>query len=713
VRADGRVIGSLVAEAARPDAGRGGRVAAGFSAPINVLDQPPRAVELVWGNRVVARARPDDAWPDRVLLSSLEQVTDSAVEGWLVSPDRPGVPATAVLTDGHDVVAIRGAHPRDDVYARHGCQMAGFRSPLASPSRGQRWQVVGWEQLARSGTSERLLNGAGRELLVPGFHEGQLLHGLLGWCRTEASPAHDAASLAEQVVEVVACAVAHRGDATVVLPRSLWATDEPGPTDLQRAWQRTRPCSGNGGSLGLCDRCLVAFARWQRHLTPPGAALTAGQQAHLAEAVDGGTLGGLPRLHAIELRGPDPVPAPLVIEREPAVACRAALLEETLLGRGVLTRLPRPEEAAEADEITVIGLIGHASAVGAAADDTFLLARQAGLPTRAVPLELTRDRPGQELGRLKGAAGTALLHIPLDRTVDVVLAGADHLVGYRRRIGHAVWETAHIPLLLRPALRVFDELWTPSEFTRRAFASVSHSPVHVLPPLIRTDVPCGFTRPGLGIDATSFVVHVAFDANSGIRRKNPLAAVEAFRAACDDEEARLILKVRNAHVLQHLAERHDPYVTEFLSRIRSDARILLVADELTHEAARSLLAVADCHLSMHRSEGFGNHLAEAMGLGLPTVATSYSGNLDFMNAQNSWLVDHTLVPLGEGDYAHVEDGMLWAEPSIPSAVVHLQEVRAGAAAVRERAERGRALIVRRFSLPVVAQRFAQLARGSA
>jgi hypothetical protein len=172
-----------------------------------------------------------------------------------------------------------------------------------------------------------------------------------------------------------------------------------------------------------------------------------------------------------------------------------------------------------------------------------------------------------------------------------------------------------------------------------------------------------------------------FDYHSVFERKNPLAAIEAFRRAFQPGAgAKLALKCINsaddptnhARLLAAADEHEDVHIIDgYMSPTENDA----------------LIAACDCYISLHRSEGFGLTPAEAMVLGKPVIATGYSGNLDYMSPQNSYLVDYELTPIGPGNAPYPPDGV-WAEPSAEHAARFMREVfedQKAARAVGERA----------------------------
>lgn len=243
--------------------------------------------------------------------------------------------------------------------------------------------------------------------------------------------------------------------------------------------------------------------------------------------------------------------------------------------------------------------------------------------------------------------------------------GAQRLQG-QRRIACWFWELQEVPESWLPALELVDEIMVATSFVEQAFRRVTDKPiVRVALPL--SPVPdSGLSRADFGLDPDRYVFLCTFDFNSLFHRKNPLAVVEAFRRAFPQsrDDVQLLLKTSNGH------HHHDRFL-ELLNVIAGDSRILVRDEVIDRAHIQSLQRCADVYVSLHRSEGFGLGLAESMALGKPVIGTGWSGNLDFMTAENSCLVDYRLVPVGEGEYLH-SPGAVWAEPDIDDAARYMR-----------------------------------------
>jgi GT2 family glycosyltransferase/glycosyltransferase involved in cell wall biosynthesis len=223
-------------------------------------------------------------------------------------------------------------------------------------------------------------------------------------------------------------------------------------------------------------------------------------------------------------------------------------------------------------------------------------------------------------------------------------------------IGFWVWEQASVPLLWFPAYHYVDEIWVPSRFNRDAFATRTNLPIQVVPHVVENlEKQASFGRDYFGFPKDAFVFGLILDVASYFERKNPLAAVRAFRREFgENPKVRLLIKISNAH--------YDPFAVRGLEDAISGAPNIQLLDQVvTRDEILSLHRAIDCLVSPHRAEGFGLNLAESMYFGKPVVATGYSGNLEFMDEENSYLIRYRLTAVSrkQGPY---EAGACWAEP---------------------------------------------------
>ena len=228
---------------------------------------------------------------------------------------------------------------------------------------------------------------------------------------------------------------------------------------------------------------------------------------------------------------------------------------------------------------------------------------------------------------------------------------------------YPVWELAEYPDHWARELDRFDEIWVPTRFIYDSIAARARKPVVLVPFAsgFAGDVHCDRAR--LALPEGRFLFLFFFDFSSFMERKNPFAVVRAFerfRGIRPGSEATLILKLSGAHP-------DAPQVGKLRDMIAPLGNHVSVIDRtLTGEEMGQLLACCDSFVSLHRSEGFGRGLAEAMSLGKPVIATGYSGNMDFMDRENSLLVDYRLVAVPAGDYPFAA-GQVWAEANVEQA----------------------------------------------
>ncbi len=245
------------------------------------------------------------------------------------------------------------------------------------------------------------------------------------------------------------------------------------------------------------------------------------------------------------------------------------------------------------------------------------------------------------------------------------LQDQDALAG-RRIIGLWHWEIDQYPRAWRPALERVDEIWTTSTFVQQLIARDCDKPVIKIPHAINAVLSRRYRRQEFGLADNRFLFLFSFDFSSYTSRKNPAAVIDAFKSAFPGMASGVGLVIKSVNGDQ-FREQLEP----LLDLVRGDSRITLLDCKLSREDMTGLQSVCDCFVSLHRAEGLGLGLAESMALGKPVIATGYSGNLEFMNPENSCLVDHSLIPVKPGEYPHYEGGWMWAEPDLEDAARHM------------------------------------------
>ncbi len=249
------------------------------------------------------------------------------------------------------------------------------------------------------------------------------------------------------------------------------------------------------------------------------------------------------------------------------------------------------------------------------------------------------------------------------------------------RIGFWFWETESLPAAYAPSAALLDEIWVASDYVASAVRTTVSRPVRVCPVPVRQFDPTPMSRAELGVPE-GFLFLFMFDFLSGVQRKNPIGLVEAFcRAFRPGEGPTLLLKSINGDLARGAREALRAAIAD-----RPD--VITMDGYLSGGARDALLASCDCYVSLHRSEGYGLTMAEAMTLGKPTIATAYSGNLAFMTAENSFLVPYRRATVPGGCEPYPE-GDWWAEPDLDAAAAIMRSVHDNPALAADRGHRGR------------------------
>jgi glycosyltransferase involved in cell wall biosynthesis len=357
----------------------------------------------------------------------------------------------------------------------------------------------------------------------------------------------------------------------------------------------------------------------------------------------------------------------------PSRARRRALTHATAL----IAPRPDPVPPPPAHGLAVGGEFSRASGLGEGARLMLRGAEQLGLPTCLLDVgpPVGEHTPDQATPRneIPPAGVPLVLHInppllPLALLRLGLRLGRNVLRG-RPIIGYWAWELPTVPPDWQAAVKFVHEVWVPSRFTAEALDKLLPGRVRVVPHPVAIATPTvAPDRHGFGLPPDTVAVLVSFNLASSFERKNPLAAIAAFRAAFGDRNDRLlVLKVGYPdHFPADLARLRDA--------IGGSRNIRLDVGTLSPQCSRSLIASADIVLSLHRSEGFGLVPAEAMLLGKPVIATGWSGNMDFMDASCAVPIGYRLVPVTDPRGVYDIPGAVWAEADLDETVEHLRRL---------------------------------------
>jgi Glycosyl transferases group 1 len=253
------------------------------------------------------------------------------------------------------------------------------------------------------------------------------------------------------------------------------------------------------------------------------------------------------------------------------------------------------------------------------------------------------------------------------------------------RIGLWFWELEELTPQMSDGLQYLDEVWVTSEFVRDAVAAAVKSAGLALPVEI---IPLGMTLPLYASPEPEIVVTkereprlrigTSFDYASRILRKNPLGLIAAYERAFPINKTepstrpRLVIKTLNA------SRQPEDAALVLAAAARRNAQaeqidVQLIDEVFSDTQQHDFICTLDIAVSLHRSEGYGLFPLEAMARGVSTIATNYSGNLAFMNDNNSWLVRAPRTPV-PAESTYYPPGYTWSEPDVNHCAEFLQSV---------------------------------------
>jgi glycosyltransferase involved in cell wall biosynthesis len=331
----------------------------------------------------------------------------------------------------------------------------------------------------------------------------------------------------------------------------------------------------------------------------------------------------------------------------------------------------------------VIGHISGNVGLGITARSVVRLILQKGYPVATFDIDPGRGRAGHDVTYAHLAAPTIeelpycinLLVLSITALPDIILERRIKLRDDVVNAGYFWWELPVIPEMWVKSLELFDVLVAGSQYLRGTFERVVDGTAIVYAQHAMEDfgaIQSDRSKFGIPTDKVVFVCIV--EPTSDPARKNPLGAIKAFQNAfSSDDSAHLVIKVNNALVSRASSG--------MLAQLRADAaglgdRVTLIDGTLEYGEVLQLYASCDVFVGLHRAEGLGLGLMEAMALGKPVISTAWSGNMTFMNRTNSCLVGFHLVPVDGSlrvySRAFLGDGARWAEPKLDEAVAWMR-----------------------------------------
>lgn len=233
-------------------------------------------------------------------------------------------------------------------------------------------------------------------------------------------------------------------------------------------------------------------------------------------------------------------------------------------------------------------------------------------------------------------------------------------------IAYWLWELEEFPDEWIDCINILDEIWTPAEFVSESIRKKTDKPVITIPYHVTAQIDQKYDRDFFGLPKDKFLFLMMFDSGSIIERKNPLAVMEAFKMAFGREETDVGLVIK----LNSGTEKDLSLINSVLDGYNN---IYIINETFSKVQVNSLIKAVDVVVSLHRAEGFGLVMAEAMLNEIPCIATNWSANTEFMNEDVACMVDYKKVRIEKeiGPYA---PGNYWADANINEASVYMRKL---------------------------------------
>lgn len=342
-----------------------------------------------------------------------------------------------------------------------------------------------------------------------------------------------------------------------------------------------------------------------------------------------------------------------------------------------------PLASTEKVDVQMIGPFKKASGLGQATRLSAQAMALTGFSVNTVDHGLDNPAPegfSSSAGQISDyrPARVNLIHLNAE-SIPLVFAYEPDVFNGAYNIGYFFWELDSPAACHFLGIDFLDEIWVSSEYGVTIYQPGNDKPVTKVgmcfeetPDIDRVQAQA-FVNSRFGFSGSEFVFLVAFDSYSFVQRKNPIGVLKAFLQAFDGvHDARLVIKTQNRDKVT------DPVQVAIWDQVDAlmagDKRIRVLNETLTYKDLLQLKKGSDCYISLHKSEGWGFGMIEAMNLSIPVVCTGYSGNMEFCSEDTAWLVKYTEVTLEEDDYIFVVAGQKWADPDIDDAARQFKAV---------------------------------------
>ena len=365
--------------------------------------------------------------------------------------------------------------------------------------------------------------------------------------------------------------------------------------------------------------------------------------------------------------------------------------------------VPRLRKMAAPQGVNLVGWFRGEVGIGESVRCMAKACDAAGLATTLVELKLNclnRNEDTTYVDRLqeKNPFPVNIFHLdaPVSQDID-----HHHGRGFRAdhyNIAYWAWELPEFPDGWVDRHRFFDEIWCPSEFARAAIAAKLPKPVLAMPHAIDFTLPQGDFRKKFGLPPRIFLFLFVYDLNSTQERKNPKAVIAAFRKAFPiGGPVGLVVKTHNP-------DRNSTAFAELQAELEGLENTYLICETLSRAAVYELQQACDCFVSLHRAEGFGLSVAEAMFLSKPVITTDWSGTAEFVNVTIGCPVNYRLLTL-DRNYGPYARGQTWADPDIDQAAHWMRSLVDDASFRENLGKRAAADVRRNFSPKTIGRRY--------